>query len=148
MLALCKKNNLCFFDTLQTNLDFSRTLQEYIQLDFSNFCYELYFREMEVWVFIFFIQFAYIFIFCCFLFTYFFNFYFFYLFWHFVKSVILTISELQEHKLLLHQQNKYMKTFERNCILKSFERIVIDMLSFEKIAIFRKILACISFEIF
>src|SRR5260364_88905 len=41
--------------------------------------------------------------FCCFLFTYFFNLYFFYLFCHFAKTVILTISELQEHELLLHE---------------------------------------------
>src|SRR5260364_277509 len=78
ILALCKKNNLGFFDTLQANPDFSKTLQKYIKLDFSNFCFELYFREIDIWVFIFFIQFAYISIFfCCFLFTYFFNFYFF-----------------------------------------------------------------------
>src|SRR5260363_179119 len=61
--SLCKKNNLGFFDTLQANPDFSETLKEYIQLDFSNFCYELYFREIEIWGFIFFIQFVYISIF-------------------------------------------------------------------------------------
>src|SRR5260363_175487 len=38
-----------FFNTLQANPDFSATLQEYIQLDFSNFYYELYIREMEIW---------------------------------------------------------------------------------------------------
>ena len=38
-----------------------------------------------------------------------------------------------------HQQNKYIKSFERNCIPKSFERIAIDAKSFEKTAIFRKI---------
>src|SRR5260364_278916 len=98
ILVLCKKNNLGFFDTLQANPDFSRTLQEYIQLDFSNFCYELYFREMEIWVFIFFIRFAYISVFfCCFLFSFFFYFFFFYLFWHFAMTVFLLISELQEH---------------------------------------------------
>src|SRR5260364_269523 len=48
----------------------------------------------------------------------------------------------------IHWQNKYTKSFERNCIPKSFERIAIDMKSFKRIAIFRKISACISFEIF
>src|SRR5260363_159284 len=80
ILALCKKNNLGFFDTLQTNPDFSGTLQEYIQLDFSNFCYELYFREIEICVLFFLFSLLTISFFCCFLFTYFFNFYFFYLF--------------------------------------------------------------------
>src|SRR5260363_211821 len=49
------------FNTLQANPDFFATLQEYIQLDFSNFYHELYIREMEIWGFIFFfIQYAYI----------------------------------------------------------------------------------------
>src|SRR5260363_359381 len=65
-----------FFDTLQANPDFSATLQEYIQLDFSNFYHELYIREMEIWGFIFFLFNLLMFCFCLFFFffTYFFNF--------------------------------------------------------------------------
>src|SRR6185437_15257176 len=53
-----------------------------------------------------------------------------------------------ELRRLLHQQNKYTKSFERYCMPKSFERIAIDAKSFEICATFRKISACISFEIF
>src|SRR6185437_15175724 len=66
------------------------------------------------------------------------------LFWHFAR----TLTQLSQFLNLQHQQKKYTKFFERNCGPKSFERIAIDAKSFERSAIFRKISACISFEIF
>src|SRR5260364_354812 len=93
ILALCEKNNLVFVNTLQANPDFSGTLQEYIQLDFGNFYYKLYFREMEIWDFIFFIQFAYILFFFFLFFLYFFFFVFFSFFFIYFFNFILFISD-------------------------------------------------------
>src|SRR5260363_126945 len=40
---------------------------------------------------------------------------------------------------ILHQQNKYTKSFERNCMPKSFKKIAIDAKYFDYFEIFRNI---------